>query len=268
MPARSLLELSLDGAVDLLLGSDLDYEVVEPRMLQLMLEHVKLELTASRRKKALTTHFGTTLNAKIIQGTVRITTAPAHDHRDCDASSCQDGRCVKRMLRSKWRIMEDDASDLIPLVTSPPITWNHHEIYAASPETAFQICRHRRPHTDFDCACMSETGQPLAMRITSELLCYRVAATFGMPCSTSRPRHWHPVDCLWERHLVFRGDGSLLLLRDWKGSASAEFHGTVEASESALALLDYLSGTECPKGFSDVVVGAQMGIGADLDGTG
>ena len=265
MPTRSLLEMSQERAVDLLRGSGFtgeDYEALEPRQVRLMFEHIKPKLLDLQHIEAAMTDFCPTLDAKIILNAARTATIPTHGHRSCDIAHRPNGHCTKKMLLNKWENMANTASEA-NTVSDPATKWNQHQIYAAGPDFDFQICRHTGPHSDFACPCLAETGQPLATRISAPLLYYRATATFGMPSSTlPAPRHWHPDHWRWKQALVFKDDGSRLLLHDWKEHAAVDFRGTFEASASALEVLNFLVRYECSDGSLDVGAGGQLGISA------
>ena len=78
--------------------------------------------------------------------------------------------------------------------------------------------------------------------ISSQLLQYRLTAVFGM-LQSSRVSGF--ARC-WELYLIHRRSLSQFHLYDEYGVSTCTFRGTEEASKDALALLNYLCGTNVP----------------------
>jgi hypothetical protein len=127
------------------------------------------------------------------------------------------------------------------------------------------------------------TRKPLyfSSAISSQLLLYRLCATFGpLPTQCGEP-DWYKV--CWEVYLVHkkevdasvstatnvgeanvdeanvdkRAPISKLTLFDYKGSATAAFYGSEEAAENALELINYLVGPTCAHTYDGCVAGCQ-----------
>jgi hypothetical protein len=89
-------------------------------------------------------------------------------------------------------------------------------------------------------------------KISSQLLYYRLTTIFGMP-----PQRKLNAYYTWRATLIYKDGESCLEVGDCNGSATVYFHGTKEAKASALALLSFLTGLNCPHPYEGVVAGTQ-----------
>ena len=98
--------------------------------------------------------------------------------------------------------------------------------------------------------------------ISSQLLLYRLAATFGPPPSDVMEQRLDGYKCCWDTLLVLKEEAQTpivnhLTLGEHKGSAKFAFFGTKEGSEKALELVNYLVGKECAHSYDNVLAGRQ-----------
>lgn len=134
-------------------------------------------------------------------------------------------------LLSEWQYTLD-GNDSPPCISH---CWDtlKRDVFCPSMEADFQLVSEAR--TGF---FLREPLSPFQYRISSQLLYYRLTTTFGMPPRVSAGiRAWHVE--------LQHSDGSVLILCDSKGTARAWFEGSGKGSDSALELLDYLTGMTC-----------------------
>lgn len=87
--------------------------------------------------------------------------------------------------------------------------------------------------------------------ISSQLLLYRITVIFGMP----------PVDdsvgykLCWTLTLQHHSGKGYLQFGEWKGGATARFHGSKEASDDALTLLNFLTYVKMPHHYDGIIAG-------------
>jgi hypothetical protein len=108
---------------------------------------------------------------------------------------------------------------------------------------AFDDCENTPP-----CGFLPREHRYLSHRISTQLLYYRVATTFGMPPAHSTDAY----KVSWKAILQHKDGTSQLYLNDWKGNAHSSFSGTKEAREDALELLNFLTGLNCPHPFGHI----------------
>ncbi|KAJ9609200.1 hypothetical protein H2200_006972 [Cladophialophora chaetospira] len=101
------------------------------------------------------------------------------------------------------------------------------------------------------CGHSYESHREFWYKISSQLLYYRVTTIFGMPPSDENDGY----KVAWWAHLTYKDGKSRLDIGDWKGHASTNYYGNAEGRESALALLNFLTGLNCPHTYDGVLAG-------------
>ena len=112
--------------------------------------------------------------------------------------------------------------------------WSDLNLYSESPDSDLKLC---------------DDGDPLRLnldnaffqRVSSQLLLYRLTATFGMP----PPVKFDDCKSCWHIDLRHKDGCSKVVFRDGKGAASVSFWGTTEASSDAVKLVNFLVGMNC-----------------------
>ncbi|RVX73815.1 hypothetical protein B0A52_02705 [Exophiala mesophila] len=144
------------------------------------------------------------------------------------------------ILSSDWNYLEDGEDAQFPF--APTIAWDTSSGNIASPSMDADLEYYpRRRHR-------LETDISFQHRISSQLLYYRLAAVFGMP----PPRPSDGYHLTWSAKLQHT-DMSVLIFSDHNGGIGAWFTGYEDGSQSALRLLNYLTGMQCRTGNGTVV---------------
>jgi hypothetical protein len=119
--------------------------------------------------------------------------------------------------------------------------WSDRVLRAGLPDTKFIICPHHILAWSCECklpkVCLCE-------RISSQLLLYRISATFGMPPAEECDGY---KSC-WDACLHHEDGYSTVSFGDSKGGSTVKYYGTNKASDDALNLLNYLVGPTFPSG--------------------
>jgi len=140
-----------------------------------------------------------------------------------------------------WTYGDDDDG-----VTREPTTeWNFLDLMSETPAADLQV----RPRNGPQCA----DAFRLCDRISSQLLLYRLTAVFGMPPRKGTDGH---RSC-WQASLRHQDDGSILFLQDFKGRPDVMFWGSGRGSASALKLLNFLAGPDCPHTYGGIAAGTK-----------
>jgi hypothetical protein len=116
------------------------------------------------------------------------------------------------------------------------IEWNNDDLRVVLPDTKFTVCLHAL--RSLSCKCKLPTV-PLYAQISSQLLLYRITATFGMPPAEAGDSDMAP----WVVNLYHQDGDSNVTFGDDKGFARVYFFGTRKPSNDALRLLNYLVGS-------------------------
>lgn len=157
---------------------------------------------------------------------------------DAESEKKRDGFCDHWASVVKPSLEEIPARDTI---------WNSYHLFAASPDSPFTIVR----PNGIDYPTYKST---FGARITSQLLLYRLLATFD----NLNPGENDGFKSCWQVCLQMTVESSnegILRLADSKGAVTIHFEGTDRASKDAVDLLNYLVSTECVHPYDRLVAG-------------
>ena len=127
--------------------------------------------------------------------------------------------------------------------------WNEICVVARSEGAQFELLQKKRAKWGKKRAITSKYVY-LKDRISSQLLYYRLALTFGMPARSMGSTDTN----IWTVNLM-HDDGSYLEFADSMGSIELQFEGTTDASESALELINFVAGLSCRDGTGEFAGG-------------
>jgi hypothetical protein len=163
------------------------------------------------------------------------------------------GHVLKAKFRELWHHATDrELSEPAEGVTNSDLRPNRFhslDVCSHGAEGEFTVCNVFDACENIPpCGFSPREHRYLYDKISTQLLYYRVATTFGMPPA-------HPTDAYkvcWKAILQHKDGTSRLYLNDWKGNAHSSFSGTKEAREDALELLNFLTGLNCPHPFGHI----------------
>jgi hypothetical protein len=246
VPSQPTLQaLCEQKALELDLESD--FESLEPRLQHLLFNKVRAENTRLReieQKWERLTQFCPILDTQIYLRSNR----ELNEEDDTVADE-------ERVLTELWYYKDaDDGNEheRTARASSPiPKSWNSSDLVSESPNEELGIFVLSDPSTRYSRNPPERGHRDLWERISSQLLFYRLAATFGMP----PPVETDGYKSCWEITLQHRDDSSTLEFYDYKGAAKARFFGSDDASEDALKLINFLVGMECLHTYDGIVAG-------------
>jgi hypothetical protein len=242
----TLQELCEQKALELDLESD--FESLEPRLQHLLFNKVRAEnarLREIEQKWERLTRFCPSLDTQIYLRSNRQLNEdenPAYEE--------------KRVLTELWYYKDTDGDNEQECVMrmSSPIPkrgWDSFELISESPDEELGIFVLRDRSTQHSRTPPGRRHRYLWDQISSQLLFYRLTATFGMP----PPVEADGYKVCWEINLQHYDGSSTLEFYDYKGGAKARFFGSDDASEDALKLINFLVGMECLHTYDGIVAG-------------
>lgn len=162
----------------------------------------------------------------------------------------------KRVLTELWYYKdtdEDNGQERAMRMSSPipKRSWDSLDLVSESPDEELGIFALSDPSTQYSRKPPGRRHRYLWARISSQLLFYRLAATFGMP----PPVETDGYKVCWEINLQHCDDSSTLEFYDYEGAAKARFFGSDDANEDALKLINFLVGMECVHTYDGIVAG-------------
>lgn len=247
-PSRPTLQaLCEQKALELDLESD--FESLEPRLQHLLFNKVHAEnarLREIEQKWERLTRFCPSLDTEIYLRPNRVL------NEDDEIAAYEE----KRVFTGLWyyRDIGDDNEQERAVRISSPIPkggWDCSDLVSESPDGELAIFVLRDPLTQHSKKPPGRRQRYLWNQISSQLLFYRLAATFGMPPLVETDGY---KSC-WDISLQYCDDSSTLEFYDYKGSASVRFFGSDNASEDALKLVNFLVGMECSHTYDGIVAG-------------
>lgn len=129
--------------------------------------------------------------------------------------------------------------------------WSDWSLYRDPEEGTMKLCEHEE--FSLVCSCGPLWNRGLSYQISSQLLLYRLTATFGMP----PPRETDRYKSCWDCAIKFDDDDddSVGRIMDWKGTISLSFEGTITASKEFVKLINYIVGYKCLHSYDGIVAG-------------
>jgi hypothetical protein len=248
VPSQPTLQaLCEQKALELDLESD--FESLEPRLQHLLFNKVRAEnarLREIERKWERLTRFCPSLDTQIYL-------QPNRGLNEEDGILADD---EKRVFTELWyyKDIDDDNEQQRAMRMSSPIPrmgWDSSALVSESPDEELGIFVLGDPSTQYSRKPPGRRQSYLRDRISSQLLFYRLAVTFGMP----PPVETDGYKVCWEINLQHHDESSTLEFYDYKGSAEVRFFGSNDASDDALKLVNFLVGMECLHTYDWIVAG-------------
>jgi hypothetical protein len=271
----SLRKLCEQKALKHLLGSDnpeREFAALEPRVQELLFSSLRKEndrLSEAEKKWRLLTTYCPRIDTQIYMGSTRI---PPDDGEDEENSYH-----LRDTFFDQWSYVNEDGHgngntgeevaarrnealrSTIGAVganqggsgpeTVCDTSWNGMNLFSESLDSDLKLCFHDRLNR---CPCFSDrTLLFLSRLVSSQLLLYRITATFGMP----PPSEDDGYKTCWAVELLNHDRVSVLSFQDYKGAADVRFYGTADASVDALKLLSYLAGMKCVHTYDGIIAG-------------
>lgn len=175
------------------------------------------------------------------------------DENVADENEAEEAYGKARSFESMWSYEgeeeEDENGNPNPRFTFGDYNFGTYDVFSKTPLSEMEKCEHE-DRMGMCITCMSLQNCAFWQRISSQLLLYRVAVTFGMP----PPRELDGYKSCWEVKLK-HPDGSTLTLYDFKAAASLQFLGSRAAADDALELINFLAGMNCPHTYDGVIAG-------------
>ena len=247
VPSQSTLQALCEQKA-LALDLESDFESLEPRLQHLLFNKVRAEnarLREIEQKWERLTRFCPSLDIQIyLRPDGRL-------NEDEDVTYEE-----RRVLTELWNYKntDDDNEQERVMRMSSPIpkrAWDSLDLVSESPDEELEIFVLSDPSTQYSRKPPGRRHRYLWRRISSQLLFYRLAATFGMP----PPVETDGYKVCWEINLQHCDGSSTLEFYDYKGAAKARFFGSDDASEDALKLINFLVGMECLHTYDGIVAG-------------
>ena len=247
VPSQPTLQaLCEQKALELDLESD--FESLEPRLQHLLFNKVRAEnarLREIEQKWERLTRFCPSLDTQIYL-------RPNRRLNEDEIVAYEE----KRVLTELWyyKDTDDDNGQERAMRMSSPIPkrgWDSLDLVSESLGEELGIFVLSDPSTQYSRKPPGRRHRDLWGRISSQLLFYRLAATFGMP----PPVETDEYKVCWEINLQHCDGSSTLEFYDYKGVAKARFFGSDDASEDALKLINFLVGMECVHTYDGIVAG-------------
>ncbi len=161
-----------------------------------------------------------------------------------------DGYMVKGYFRRRWVYDRSEAKEFSPEERddTKDKSWNSYNLLDENGSSTLVVEERRNTH-QLD----HTTGCRLSMKISSQLLLYRLTAVFGMAPASKRMYKYKQV---WEATLYWKDDNnSKVTFFDYKGTASAQFSGNEDACKSSLKLLEFLLSDNVPHPYGFTLAG-------------
>jgi len=232
----------------LALDLESDFESLEPRLQHLLFNKLRAEnarLREIEQKWERLTRFCPSLDTQIYL-------RPQRRLNDDGIVAYEERRVLTELWYYKDR--DDDNEQERVMRRSSPIPkkgWDSLGLVSESPDEELEIFVLSDPSTQYSRKPPGRRQRYLWDRISSQLLFYRLAATFGMP----PPVETDGYKVCWEINLQHYDGSSTLEFYDYKGAAKARFFGSDDASEDALKLINFLVGMECLHTYDGIVAG-------------
>ena len=233
--APSLQELALNETLAQVLQpdfSDFEFADLEPRLQQLLFQKMRAEIN---RLREVENDYSQLPHADK-QAHAYITTLWDHERIKNDLEFDSDLVELEDKFRGKWTRVEDPDGEVLE-ESEEGVSWTTRNLHTKALDSDLEICDCRPSSSSESKPCRYTLG--LRCRISSQLLLYRLVATFGTIL------HDDDEALCWNATFKFNGDSSsALFMYDWNGTARVIFCGTSEASNEALKLLNHLVKTD------------------------
>ena len=290
----TLQELATQKALSVILQPDFqdsDFDPLEPRLQRLLFSRVRSELLRLQKSTSFRDESTQRADAylhtplakkKILAPSKNVYIERGYDpFEDMKASgefegqteadwyeqseNPQNGFRLRDYYGMMWNYLDDDELseyDIDETLETDPINWDSFydvelsdsKLILSDPETMSFI-----RGTDLRESVRMRGKIELASCVSSQLLLYRLVTVLGIPPL----RKTGYIEYCWEVFLLHHSGKGRFHLYDEHGAAKCGFLGNEEASKDALALLNYLCGTNIPH--PDATLGVLAGVTATGD---
>jgi hypothetical protein len=224
---RSLQDLCEEKLCDTILDPDTandDFDSLEPRVQMLLFRRLRNERTRLTCVKRQLQDLENAMPRVDFQSCLgRSTNIPDAPENDTDRAS----------HRSKWHYITIPEMNDTALGELQDNDWNAWQLHADPPHTKFKLCT--SVPLGQSCNCKPPI-EKFRMRISAQLMLYRITATFGMPPSADE----YLFEEAWGVCLQHEDGVSVLTFVEPGASVYMEFQGNKKASDDALSLVNYL----------------------------